>query len=807
MTTPIPKTRRAARRVATRALVAALVRWAGIGLSVGLVCALAIVGLDRLIGPLAPLWALVAIPGGAGLLAGLAMGASRAWNFARAGVEIDHALGLRDALSSAIAFASHRSGADPAFVELATRDAERVASGVRARRVVRITAGASWIVWPVAGALCVLAGLYVPRLERAVNPADDPRLELKRDQVARQVAEASRAARDAVESTPGDAASQEQLSALEELERELLGDDRDPGEIASQAADKLDRLADQIERESDVAQRTADEMRRQLAGADTETEGPAGDLARAIKDGDLAAARDAARRLLDEAPKLDELQRQELAQDLADLAEQLESARPPEASDDRLASDLRDQGLTDQQIDEITREPDAEIAARQLEQQGVNPDIARRLAERSADEAKQREAQDRAQEQRRSLEDALRRTADDLDPARPKPQPPEDRQDQADPSQPQDRRQNEQGADENDKPAGDDQSERPGQPGDREQPDRQPGQEQATKDDKTGGQGDDQSGDTKTDEPSKDQQTQPVRQQPGQQQPAQEQPAKDQPGAQPGDQGEQQTQPDKQGEGEQQATPGDEASDAPQGAESQPGEGAEPTAQPGTTSDPAGDTQGTPQPGDQGEPVATPMQGEDPTLGADDAVPDDRGMRPGAGPQAGDQNRPGNLYEQLERLAGAEDRARRQSQDAEELRRRAQELLDNATPEQLEQMRELADQLAQDQAPPPTLPPRSLTDSTNELFDARPTGDDAPPAPEQTIAQWYADEPLDTSDRVGHSPVAERMREAAAGAERAIEQQRVPRRHRDLLRRVFRRYAGETNAPPAVEDARDAGAP
>lgn len=76
-------------------------------------------------------------------------------------------------------------------------------------------------------------------------------------------------------------------------------------------------------------------------------------------------------------------------------------------------------------------------------------------------------------------------------------------------------------------------------------------------------------------------------------------------------------------------------------------------------------------------------------------------------------------------------------------------------------------------------------------------------AREQVISEWLG-EPGSEESPGARQVVAERLREAAAGAERAVEQQSVPSRHADLIRRVFRRYQDRAAQPPA-EDARDAG--
>jgi hypothetical protein len=100
-------------------------------------------------------------------------------------------------------------------------------------------------------------------------------------------------------------------------------------------------------------------------------------------------------------------------------------------------------------------------------------------------------------------------------------------------------------------------------------------------------------------------------------------------------------------------------------------------------------------------------------------------------------------------------------------------------------------------------PPASPTDRT-EAVDARrqtPTG-------ERVIAKWF-DPNSPNGAGVSREAIREDVRQAAAGAEKAIEQQVVPGRHSDLIRRVFRRYAEriEPAARPApVEAAPDAPA-
>jgi len=58
---------------------------------------------------------------------------------------------------------------------------------------------------------------------------------------------------------------------------------------------------------------------------------------------------------------------------------------------------------------------------------------------------------------------------------------------------------------------------------------------------------------------------------------------------------------------------------------------------------------------------------------------------------------------------------------------------------------------------------------------------------------------------VAEADPTERLRRTVRGAERALEQQTIPLRHRDLVQRVFQRIKDRTAAPgPAPTDTADA---
>lgn len=109
----------------------------------------------------------------------------------------------------------------------------------------------------------------------------------------------------------------------------------------------------------------------------------------------------------------------------------------------------------------------------------------------------------------------------------------------------------------------------------------------------------------------------------------------------------------------------------------------------------------------------------------------------------------------------------------------------------------------------PTRRPTSTTQRRTETVDAR----DPNAAAERTIAQWFDPDKSSGGTQSG-PPVADHIRDAVRSADRSIEQQRVPSRHEDLVRRVFDRYLrraqgaqGEQSGPSFAPAAKDADTP
>jgi len=161
------------------------------------------------------------------------------------------------------------------------------------------------------------------------------------------------------------------------------------------------------------------------------------------------------------------------------------------------------------------------------------------------------------------------------------------------------------------------------------------------------------------------------------------------------------------------------------------------------------------------------------------------------------------LKRALREAADANRRSQQSQQQSREMSDAARKLLENATPEQKRELEQLMQDLAKDNPgglnpgdksrPITRTPPRPIQDVQTRPVDAR-TKPDRPAQGERTIAEWFSNRPIDRNAPAGSSPAAEDLQRAAKSAEQAIEQQTIPARYTDLIKRVFKRNS-EQAAP------------
>lgn len=893
---------RAQRRLGAALTLRLLGRWLPIGAGVGA----ALVIIDALVGPaspLAPWWALLGAPIIGSAIFAWSAAMARSPSAMASAAALDRAHGLHDRLTSALGFEA-RTHEDPLFIALTREQAELAAPIADAKRAIPVRAPSG--VWSWAALACVgaLAGLFIPRLDLlrpgAAKAVERARLvEAERAQSAEQAAAALAEAQREIAQTSAAAVTPEQTAALEQIANELTSRAPKASEGRAAAAAGLDDAASRLDEEAQTAQRALDALGERLASSGKGGAPQPGETAPsdaqafedALRRGDFAAAAESLDKV-DRALRgegntpLTDAEGASLRERLSNLADDLDaSSKEPGGEPAREGSEalppgtptsetppeaqrLIDQGVPEAEAKDLASETDATRVREALEEKGVPPEDAQRLADQTADAARDRAAKEEAEKRANELRDALREGAKSPDESR-KPEEPG-----ATPKQPATK----QGA----------------------TPEKQPGDPSGEKqNDKQDDKQNDKQGEGKGGQPgSKPQQGEKQGDKPGDKQ-------GEQPGAQPGAQPDQKPAPGESpkdsprdcegqspGESEQPKKP--EGTDAPgdskapgapspaapeqapkEGAPEQPGEEGgkgtpqnDPTAKPqadggASGAQPSPDSQSpdlkAPQtPGGSPSPEGKQPSGSpSPQPGSGSQKPPETKGAPGQEPQQqpagaqppaqGDQPQPPGgeeglqrAKETLERLAKDKQGAEQMRQLAERFRKQGQELATD--PKRRQEMEKWRDLMKNEGGSPPSAgaddpgapegkngagasgfrpPPRQPSaeqpmGARTEAVDARRGGRDDPTLSreeaERVAAEWFNPdgEPKRGDASSGGAASGERVREAAAAAERAIEEQSIPRRRADVVRKFFKKLpepAKATPAPPGPSAPAPSGAP
>lgn len=922
-------------------VVARCGRWLSIGAMCGLGAALAAKAIHI---PLAWPWLIgtpLLIAAAGAIIASLA----RSRSLLSAASVVEEQLGLKSRLSTGLALGSVGPSDDP-FQTLAAEDAELASMQAGTLNAVPIRFGRGWLIWPGIAALAVGTALWVPHVDlfgTRSRVTEDARRAEQRTLLAQEIAEAMSTAQ-SPEAHDAAAARPEQIKVLEQIEKELAAGVIDPRSAAQRASEAMTTLADAKDAAAEQADREQQAMRQTMGALPEQQSGST--LSRAMREGDLAGAAQAAESLAENA-RTDAEQRAAAAAELEQLASDLRRLSEREDRDaqrsdpndaqqptndhpqnnvqqdrsDRLPKDiqeqLRQQGVDDKTRDALAQSQDLSEIDKRLKEAGVEPEAAERLAREITRENQDRETNERVREQTRELADAAQKAARELrEPPKPadarkssesaaettpsqsqkqsdtqnresakrepdasiarpqsetssQKQSGADKQKSSDPASSGERQQNSQKSapegqrsEQSSKTANQQQSPQKGMEqsadkGSREQvdkgsPERSDSGTQ-TKDKKSStesGAKPDPSSSQSSERQAERQSTQSGGQSDG---------------VQAGDRTPEDSAQTPQKSGEQPSTeakPSDKAA-------SDPAQGNAPAGKPSPSSK-------SDRPQDSGRPEQAKQQAE----GGEPPRPGDRAPQPstpaqdnaapkrgGSQPQTtstdpenqGQQQNPQHTQEQspdpdalpskdemkqfadrLREQAEKGQNAPRDQQQARDLRKRAEDMLERMSPEQREQMRQWARDMPRDghdrpqgsqgsgNSPAPVgngagdQPPSLATASESrsdaphtELIDGRTRtpSDRTNSAQDQTIAQWLGsgDARGESGGEEGPSGNDGAVREAMRSAERAIDERAVPKRFDNLLQRYFRRLpqnlegnGGSPTTLPASQPAKDA---
>lgn len=707
---------------------------------------------------------------GAGAAAAISQAVWRRWTLERAAAELDRALGLKDTLASAVALAD----TEAPFEQWTVMEAERLAPTVDIRRAIPVAFDWTWWAWPTVGLVTAAAGFLVPPINwtstpplRAVRPADQQAAAAQIAQAAQAAAAAAPLAENPASATP------EQLRAVDEVLQELSRGRIEPQEAVARASAKIDELAARIERDALRDQELTDTIREQLAKAaaknparaSPESGQPEGvrfsRVTESLNRGDLAgaaeAARDAARQLDQASPE----ERQRIADELDALADALEPREIPPGPEPGAPQPDPTPTSPAQGAEPPTGAPSASRPPPTAPEAAKKPDDAVEPTSGPSERPDPRPESvtprseprsDEAPPDRDQVRDALRNAAREVREGQSRPEPPskqrsEDQGQNHAPGQSQDQQQSEPSR-----------STRP-QPS----PDQQPGEPEAQRDPGSSQQPDQRrTGNAPETSPRKDD--------------------------------------TQQGPGPTGRTDG-----AP--APTSEGGSKRPTAAPTGAAGPTGQQAPTGQPTPQERQGGQPAPRTDSlTQGHPAGSPEPQGQSSpnGAPPAGSDPKGMDRVAKEFERIAREQRKVDSEQKQAREMRELARRMLENSTPEQREQFRQMAERMSKREGAggseagegPNTVPQEGRTPTATAPsvpVDVRrgPRESEGPRPAERTIAEWYSSKPEARGEQTSGPIPQEALRSAAEGVQRSIEQQQVPARYEELVRRVFKRYSGQ----------------
>jgi hypothetical protein len=816
--------RRASSRIWFAHLIGTLGRYLVIGAGVGVVAAGAASFVYGVEAGLIAAGVCVLIAGGAAVVGSM----MRKRSLLAAAARVDEQLQFKDRLSTAIELGEDQNIAADPFVTLAVTDGERIAAQADVHRAVPVRMDRSWIVWPVLGAVAVGMSLLVPMLDRSDRPVvDREQVARTRETIASVVDDLEQSVLDTSEPEP---AAEEALERMREIERELESGFRTPEDAATAAAAVAQEEAERLAKEAQSERTEA--LGQELEKIEPEQLGNASALAEALRDADMAEAQRLLREMVEKAES--EGEREQLAQDLRRLAEQIrpeKSAQPdpavpggdtgsPKQGDEADTAPVDEPGTPGETAEPVnesaaSQEPDEPEVQKPAEgDSSSTPDQAsREQSERDASEAAERDSGKRDAEE---LADRLDEVADRVEnpekQSTEKPSP-ETEQDQPGERQTPDPEQTEPDQTETDR----------GSPGETEKPQTQePAEGSKPEGSEQGEQGQQER------EPGADEQTQQ-----GQ---GEENETREGQSDQGDQQGQEQTKPDSQGGNEKPDQTGSEttesqkpASDqtsgeAPgqdesgsEGSEPKPGDetGAQDQSSPGQDQQRPSEGQSPgesppKQAADSGSenPESSGLASDDPENAGDDSTPADSVREPGASGEDSDEQGGDAIdkaLDQLEKLDRRQRDALRRKAQSEQMKKRAEELLGKASPEQRQRLADLASRFQGDAARDK---PGGNWNPDTEMFDARPE-ESATPGDQRAVGSTESVDPPDRTAQGGPSRSAYKpteVREAAAAAEKAIEGQAIPRRYRDYVRKVYRRFEQQAASRESAPEGRDADA-
>ena len=202
-------------------------------------------------------------------------------------------------------------------------DAEAIAGTAQIARVIPLRAEWTWGAWPALAVSAVAMGIWMPVVEWDRKPRKPEPTLAERQAAAATIKQAGEAIKEGVREASTPVATERELRALDDLQRELSEGKADPQQAVTRAAGKIEDLASKLESEAEAKQRAEDRVKEQLAQAAKgkgESERLASSpLMEAMKQGDTRTASDLMKDAAEKPEQLTQEERRQLAEDLDTL--------------------------------------------------------------------------------------------------------------------------------------------------------------------------------------------------------------------------------------------------------------------------------------------------------------------------------------------------------------------------------------------------------------------------------------------------------------------------------------------------------
>ncbi len=257
---------------------------------------------------------------------------------------MDHRLHLKDRIRSALSFVMQTTNTTPAQ-QLAIEDALARCSSITPSRIVPISSGFGRPVgWSVSGlvlAAAVSAGLWLPEQHTTTDVASRNSTAAQRIAAQQIVSRVTSTTRQQIENAIAQQSEDGQIQStlrskldeLRQIEEELSHHDTTPEQALARSAETLQETADAIEQQATQDELTSemlsDALKRSLTEGANRAPAPADaspvqDMLDALSRGDIDAAQHAAEALSRELPDMDQAAQEEIARELEKLADQLD---------------------------------------------------------------------------------------------------------------------------------------------------------------------------------------------------------------------------------------------------------------------------------------------------------------------------------------------------------------------------------------------------------------------------------------------------------------------------------------------------